>query len=57
MKRKLKAIRSLRLANILAQKGCSILRTERCRDNPHLSVFIFEDTAKLQRILTEARSK
>ena len=57
MKRKLKAIRSLRLVNILAQKGCPILRTERCRDNPHLSVFIFEDTDELQRVLTEARSK
>lgn len=57
MKRKLKAIRSLRLANILAQKGCPILRAERCRDTPHLSVFIFEDTADLQRVLTEARSQ
>ncbi|MCS5504162.1 MULTISPECIES: hypothetical protein [unclassified Lysinibacillus] len=55
MKRKLKAVRSLRVANILAQNGHRILRTEPCADNQQLSVFIFEDTPALQLVLSEAR--
>lgn len=55
MTRKLKAVRSLRVANLLTQNGHRILRTEPCMDNRHLSVFIFEDTPALQRVLTESR--
>lgn len=57
MTRKLKAVRSLRVANILTQNGHRILRTEPCMNNRNLSVFIFEDTPSLQRVLTDARRR
>ncbi|WP_180957831.1 hypothetical protein [Lysinibacillus fusiformis] len=54
---KTKAIRSLRLANELAASGHRILWTEPCRDKPHLSVFIFEDSPAVQALLTRARRR
>lgn len=55
MTKKVKAIRSLRLANILAANGHKILNVEPSVDSPGFTVFIFEDTSDLQRVLTEAR--
>lgn len=54
---KTKAIRSLRLANILAASGHKILNVEPSVVSPGFAVFIFEDTDELQRVLTQARQR
>lgn len=57
MNKKVKAIRSLRVANELTSKGHRILGIEKCLDNPRLMVFIFKDTPELQQVLTESNRK
>lgn len=57
MNRKLKAIRSLRLANILAANGQKILNVEPSVNSPGFTVFIFEDTDELQHILSRERKR
>ena len=54
---KTKAIRSLRLANVLAASGHRILKVEPSRESPHYQVFIFEDTPALQAVLTRSRRR
>lgn len=54
---KMKAIRSLRLANELAASGHKILWTEPCRNLPGYQVFIFEDSPALQAVLTQSRRR
>lgn len=54
---KTKAIRSLRLANILAANGHKILNVEPSVDSPGFTVFIFEDTPRLQQVLTDSNRK
>lgn len=53
--KKVKAIRSLRLANILTASGHKILNVEPSVNSPGYTVFIFEDTPELQRVLTDSR--
>lgn len=55
--KKVKAIRSLRLANILAASGHKILNVEPSVNSPGYTVFIFEDTPELQRVLTDSNRK
>lgn len=50
-----KAIRSLRLANELAASGHKILNVVPSYQSEGYTVFIFEDTPELQRLLTESR--
>lgn len=50
-----KAIRSLRLANELAASGHKILKVVPSHRSEGYTVFIFEDTPALQRLLTESR--
>ena len=54
---KTKAIRSLRLANILAASGHKILNVEPSVNSPGYTVFIFEDTPELQQVLTDSNRK
>lgn len=54
---KTKAIRSLRLANLLAASGHKILNVEPSVNSPGFTVFIFEDTPELQLVLTENNRK
>lgn len=49
-----KAIRSLRLANELAASGHKILNVVPSYQSEGYTVFIFEDTPELQRLLTES---
>ena len=55
--KKVKAIRSLRLANILAASGHKILNVEPSVNSPGFTVFIFEDTDELQRTLSRERKR
>jgi len=53
----LKVIRSLRLANELVARGHKILSVEPCRKSPGYSVFVFEETDDLRRLLAENARK
>lgn len=54
---KLRAIRSMKVAQSLLFAGEHVIKIEPSEKSPGKLVFIFEDTHKVQQILNEARTK
>ena len=55
--KKMCIVRSLSMANWLANNGFKILKVEDNEDNPKFKVFLFEDTTELHNMMIQFRKE